>query len=146
MAGACNASRAVVSTGGGAIVDPDNYRAMAASGVIICLESTPETISRRLQQSNGNGEAADLRPLLAGPEPIRRIRELKAQRQAYYDLASAHAALQEKDAAIECIGNAVRLGWRNLPELEAAENLASLVTDKRLGEILEEVRRTPPLP
>jgi shikimate kinase/3-dehydroquinate synthase len=87
VARACAASRAVVSTGGGAIVDPDNYRAMAASGVIVCLEATPETISSRLQQRNGDGEAADVRPLLAGPEQIRRIRELKAQRQPYYDLA-----------------------------------------------------------
>ena len=37
VADACSASRTVVSTGGGAVVDPGNYRTMAASGVIICL-------------------------------------------------------------------------------------------------------------
>ncbi|MDA0988593.1 MAG: 3-dehydroquinate synthase [Chloroflexi bacterium] len=87
LARACAASGVVVSTGGGAIVDPDNYRVMAASGVIVCLEATPETINSRLLQPTGDGEAVDVRPLLAGPDPIRQIRELKAQRQAYYDLA-----------------------------------------------------------
>lgn len=87
LARACAASGVVVSTGGGAIVDPDNYRAMAASGVIVCLEATPETINSRLQQPTGDGEAVDVRPLLTGPDPIQKIRELKVQRQAYYDLA-----------------------------------------------------------
>ena len=36
VARACAESGVVVSTGGGAIVDPDNYSAMAASGVIVC--------------------------------------------------------------------------------------------------------------
>ncbi len=83
LARACAASGVVVSTGGGAIVDPDNYRAMAASGVIVCLEATPETINSRLQQPTGDGEAVDVRPLRAGPDPIQKIRELKVQRQAY---------------------------------------------------------------
>ena len=95
VARACAASGVVVSTGGGAIVDPDNYRAMAASGVVVCLEATPETINGRLQQPTGDGETAEARPVLAlppaegldGSDPIQLIRELKAERQGYYDLA-----------------------------------------------------------
>ena len=49
VARACSASYKVISTGGGAIVDPDNYRAMAASGVVVCLDATPETIHGRLE-------------------------------------------------------------------------------------------------
>ena len=117
VAGACNASRAVVSTGGGAIVDPDNYRTMAASGVIICLEATPETIGRRLQESDG--EAADLRPLLAGPEPIQRIRELKTQRQAYYDLAQC--TVHTDDLTLDEVAREVYERWQEIDRGAANE-------------------------
>ncbi|MDP6102011.1 MAG: 3-dehydroquinate synthase [Dehalococcoidia bacterium] len=84
---ACAASDVVVSTGGGAIVDPDNYQAMAASGIIVCLEATPETIAGRLRQLPDDGEIAETRPLLEGRDPIKLIKERKTQRQGYYDLA-----------------------------------------------------------
>ncbi len=87
VARACAESGVVVSTGGGAIVDPDNYSAMAASGVIVCLEAEPETIVQRLGQPQNGDETVEVRPMLAGPDPIQRVRELKAERQAYYDLA-----------------------------------------------------------
>jgi len=87
VARACATSGVVVSTGGGAIVDPDNYRAMASSGVVVCLEATPETINSRLKQPTGDGEAAEARPMLGAPDPIQLIRELKTERQSYYDLA-----------------------------------------------------------
>ena len=106
VARACAASDVVVSTGGGAIVDPDNYRVMAASGVIVCLEATPETINSRLKQSRGDAEAAEARPLLAGPDPVQRIRELKAQRKSYYDLAECEVhtdGLTVQDVAREAL-------------------------------------------
>ena len=79
----------VVATGGGAIVDPDNYASMAASGVIVCLDATPETIVARLSASPENGDdAPEERPLLAGPDPIGRVRDLKAERQGHYDMAA----------------------------------------------------------
>ena len=119
VAGACNATRAVVSTGGGAIVDPDNYRTMAASGVIICLEATPETISRRLQNPDGNGEVADLRPLLAGPEQIQRIRELKAQRQAYYALAEF--TVNTDDLTLDEVAREVYGRWQGKAQRDTNE-------------------------
>ena len=112
VAGACSASRAVVSTGGGAIVDLDNYRAMASSGVIICLDATPETIGKRLQEPNDDGEVADLRPLLAGAEPVQRIRELKAQRQAYYDLAKC--TVHTDDLTLEEVAREVYKRWQEI--------------------------------
>ena len=87
VAHACSASYKVISTGGGAIVDPENYRAMAASGVVVCLDATPETIHGRLESAACDGDTEAVRPLLAGPEPLKRITEIKAQRQSYYDLA-----------------------------------------------------------
>lgn len=53
----------------------------------MCLEATPETINSRLKQPTGDGEAAEARPMLGAPDPIQLIRELKTERQSYYDLA-----------------------------------------------------------
>ncbi len=39
---ACNESRVVVSSGGGAVLRPDNRRLMAEGGFIVCLEARPE--------------------------------------------------------------------------------------------------------
>lgn len=87
VARACASTKTVVSTGGGTIVDPESYRAMVNSGVIVCLEATPETIARRLQRAGARGDPAGVRPLLGGPEPLKRIRQLKAERQTHYDKA-----------------------------------------------------------
>ncbi|MQF48694.1 3-dehydroquinate synthase [SAR202 cluster bacterium AC-647-N09_OGT_505m] len=110
VASACNSSRAVVSTGGGSIVDPDNYRTMITSGVIICLEATPETITRRLQESSD--QVSDLRPLLTGPDMIQRIRGLKTQRQAYYGLAK-HTVHTDK-LTLEEVAQEVYARWQEI--------------------------------
>jgi shikimate kinase len=62
----------VIATGGGALIDQTNYRALAKTGLIICLKAAPEIIEARLR-------ASDDRPL-AG-----RWRELLEERQSIYD-------------------------------------------------------------
>ncbi len=71
---ACNESRVVISSGGGAVLRPDNRRLMAESGFVVCLEARPETILHRLQ-NRAEEEPLD-RPLLAVADPLARIREL----------------------------------------------------------------------
>ena len=83
---ACARERAVVSVGGGAILRPDNRRLLADGGFVVCLEARPETILRRLSEGAPADEPLS-RPLLVGPDPISRIRELKARRQPFYALA-----------------------------------------------------------
>jgi shikimate kinase len=68
----------VIAAGGGAIVDADNFRRLAASGVMVALRARPETIAARLA-------AEEPRPLLEGKDPLARIRELKAARKQVYD-------------------------------------------------------------
>lgn len=77
--------RVVIATGGGAAVAPANRRAMASAGLIVCLEARPETIHARLSSSPDASE----RPLLAGDDPMSRIRALKSARQPVYALADA---------------------------------------------------------
>jgi shikimate kinase len=62
----------VIATGGGALIDETNYRALAKTGLIICLTASPEAIEARLR-------ASDDRPL-AG-----QWRELLEERQSIYD-------------------------------------------------------------
>ena len=87
LAEACWRERVVVATGGGAIVDPHNRDLMFRTGVVICLEAKPETIYERLLAAVKNSGDAAVRPLLAGDDPLARIRSLKESRQPYYALA-----------------------------------------------------------
>jgi 3-dehydroquinate synthase len=81
---ACARPNAVVSAGGGATLRPDSRRLLADGGFVVCLEARPETVLQRLREG-AEGELG--RPLLAGPDPLSRIRELKAARQPVYALA-----------------------------------------------------------
>ena len=70
---ACDVEGAVVATGGGTLLDPENRRRLAAAGPVVCLTATPDELLRRV------GGGAD-RPLLAGGDRGARIRELLAAR------------------------------------------------------------------
>ena len=80
----------VIATGGGAAVDPlawDREMLGSEGTLVIALDASPETILARLQrQAAQQGEAVE-RPLLAGTDPLERIRDLKAARQSVYDRA-----------------------------------------------------------
>ncbi|MDP3767517.1 MAG: 3-dehydroquinate synthase, partial [Dehalococcoidia bacterium] len=89
----------VVATGGGAIVSEANRRALA-EGLVVCLEARPESILKRLRANE-----ASYRPLLAGPDPLGRIVELKARRQHLYALADA--AIDTEGRTAEQVASAV---------------------------------------
>ncbi len=74
----------VISTGGGALVNPANRQALAQTGVVVCLTATVDAILGRV-------EGATDRPLLPGTaeEKRRRIRDLLHERRAAY-AAIAH--------------------------------------------------------
>jgi shikimate kinase/3-dehydroquinate synthase len=81
---ACQQRHTVISIGGGAIVDPQNYELLAKTGLIVCLEAKPETIYERLFREAACNPGTEIRPLLAVDNPLERIRQLKASRQSYY--------------------------------------------------------------
>ena len=81
---ACEQKQLVISIGGGAIVDPENYDLLTETGLIICLEAKPETIYERLFREAAGSPDTEVRPLLAVENPLERIRQLKATRQSYY--------------------------------------------------------------
>jgi shikimate kinase len=82
---ACAVPDAVIATGGGTMLDPENRRRLAAAGPIVCLAAQPEDILRR---------AGDLssRPVLgverARVDPRARVGTLLEERAPVYALAT----------------------------------------------------------
>ena len=70
-------SEQVIALGGGAVVDPDNLRLLKERSLLIRLKVSPQTVLSR------TGETDD-RPLLQGPDRLKRIEELSAQRESIY--------------------------------------------------------------
>ncbi|MGQ9766545.1 MAG: 3-dehydroquinate synthase [Anaerolineae bacterium] len=95
----------VIATGGGAVVNPANREALAAGGVLICLDAAPEAILARV------GKGSD-RPMLAGEDRLARIKALLAQRAAAYAAIPYHldtTALSVAAAAERVLGIAAGL-------------------------------------
>ncbi len=86
---------AVVATGGGALVDEANFKALSETGVIICLSARPEVIARRVKKSRTE------RPkLLEGEKSLPdRIEELLAQRREAY--AHAEVTVDTSNITVE---------------------------------------------
>lgn len=82
---ACSVPDAVIATGGGTLLDPENRRRLAAAGPIICLAADAEVILRRV----GNPSS---RPLLAGRnglgDRLSCIRALLDERASAYAVAT----------------------------------------------------------
>lgn len=75
----------VIATGGGALLNEDNRRALFNGNLVICLRAAPEEIARRLVGSR------ERRPLLEGGDRLAAIRALSDRRAALY--AQAHCAV-----------------------------------------------------
>ncbi|MDK2791249.1 MAG: shikimate kinase [Deferribacteres bacterium] len=72
----------VIATGGGAVVNEENYKRLKESGVLISLVASPEEIYERTKNSKN-------RPLLNVQNPIEEIKRLMFER-AYYYIKSDH--------------------------------------------------------
>jgi shikimate kinase len=72
--------KAVISIGGGMIVNKENLKTLKQMGKIICLAAEPEVILARVKNETH-------RPLLHTPNPLARIKKLLASRKRYYSQA-----------------------------------------------------------
>jgi shikimate kinase len=70
----------VISTGGGVVLREKNVEMLKTNGVVFCLAATPEEIWRRVGHETH-------RPLLQGPDPLDRIRQMLADRAPFYALS-----------------------------------------------------------
>src|SRR5688572_18591839 len=76
--------RRVISTGGGAVVDPRNRWALYRGRTTVWLDGRPEVLAQRLRRS------PHVRPLVAGRDPIGTIRDLAAKRERFYGASRIH--------------------------------------------------------
>jgi shikimate kinase len=73
----CALDSAVIATGGGAVLAEENRRRIAARGIVIYLHARPAHLWQRLRHDRN-------RPLLAVPEPQKKLEDLYAQRDPLY--------------------------------------------------------------
>lgn len=97
----------VLATGGGAVIDPDNRRALAARGAVIYLETSVEQQIARTRHGRH-------RPLLSGVDPHRALAELMQFRAALYaEIADFKVATDHRRVQLvaEQIHQELRRAW-----------------------------------
>ncbi|MCH8086814.1 MAG: 3-dehydroquinate synthase [Chloroflexi bacterium] len=112
----CQRQGLVVSTGGGIALHPGNRASMAGSGVIVCLEAKPSTIYKRLSRHLRRAASGPIRPLLAGPDPLKRIESIKEYRQPFYATAdwTVHTDDLTTDEVVREVMRGVKYAQRRL--------------------------------
>ncbi|HEY8256722.1 MAG TPA: shikimate kinase [Gemmatimonadales bacterium] len=83
---------AIIVPGGGWAAQPGAMETAVRCGVVIYLKCTPGTAVRRCQQG-------EVRPLLAGGDPIQKMGELMTEREPFYRLAEHEVATGTRDAS-----------------------------------------------
>ena len=88
----------VISTGGGAFIDPETRSRIRSKALSIWLRADLETILKRVKRNNN-------RPLLAGADPGTTLRRLMAERDPIY--AEADLVVDSGDTAIDKVVDAI---------------------------------------
>lgn len=110
---------AVIATGGGAVLREANRRALHDDTTVIYLRSTPEELFRRLRHDTQ-------RPLLQVADPMRKLRELFAERDPLYR-ATAHFVIDTGRPSVPTLVNMI-LMQLELAGLLDPEQVPSSVT------------------
>ena len=81
-------SHLVISLGGGTIADPDNFRSISSSGILVYLKATPEQIFKRLHHKTDRPTLKDIAGERLSDEQLRaRIQDLYQKREPFYSRA-----------------------------------------------------------
>ncbi|MBN1466097.1 shikimate kinase [candidate division KSB1 bacterium] len=89
----------VVALGGGAVMRDENWRYLRNSGVTISLTAPVEVLADRI----GRNDARPLMAQLSHAERVRKIQEMLARRQPYYDRADFHFESSAERSASEFV-------------------------------------------
>ncbi len=73
---------AVISVGGGAVVDEHNRKRLKGLGAVVWLRAAPEELHRRMA---ADSKSAASRPPLSTTDALTEVRMLLAQRSAWYE-------------------------------------------------------------
>lgn len=91
----------VLSTGGGAVLRQVNRAHLRNRGSVVYLNSSPEELYRRLRHDTN-------RPLLQVADPLKRLRELYAQRDPLYR-ETAHFVLETGRPSVATLVNMIAM-------------------------------------
>ena len=94
----CKLSRHVIATGGGIMIREQNVQILKNTGMLFCLDATPEVILQRTSQDTH-------RPLLQVEDPIGRIREMMRIRKPFY--AKADHTIDTSQLTIDQVTNRI---------------------------------------
>ena len=87
---------AIIATGGGIIIRPENRALMAEMGVRVFMQIEPQAALERLQNQHAReialGLTPELRPMISGPDPLANLQALLTIREAWY-----------KEAELTCV-------------------------------------------
>ncbi len=106
--------RCVLSTGGGAVLRPNNRLHLHSRGKVVYLKSTPEELFRRLRHDVS-------RPLLQVADPLTRMRELFAVRDPLYR-ETAHFVLETGRPSVATLVNMIVMQLELSGALPTAES------------------------
>jgi len=97
----------VIAAGGGLAADPANMASLKAHCLVFWLVASPETIWERVQTQTH-------RPLLQGPDPMGKIRELLAAREPAYRQADVfiHSGLRAPREVAQHIAHQFQMARR----------------------------------
>ena len=115
---------AVIATGGGVWLDSENRALLADGGFVVALEARAATILARYAETEQG--TTEVRPMLAGTDPQRRVETLKAARQPFYALSDLTVHTDEI-----AIGEAVE----EIIEAVRRRSVGVLASDARLHEM-----------
>ena len=86
----------VLSTGGGAVLRPDNRVRLRDNGTVIYLHAEPSTLWGRIRHSRN-------RPLLQTADPLSRLAELYRQRDALYRETATHVVESDRGEVMRLV-------------------------------------------
>jgi shikimate kinase/3-dehydroquinate synthase len=112
----------VIAPGGGAIVDPRNRWQLFRGRRLVWLDVRPEVVAQRLRRS------PNVRPLIAGRDPMGAIRDLATNRQRFYGTATRVAGVAEMASVVDAVEAAL-----NAP---TTPGTVLLRADTRMGRIV----------
>lgn len=75
----------IIAAGGGAILEPDNVKALRRNGFIIWLKADVQVLLKRMAKDS---RTATGRPSLTGKGALEELKEVLAQREGLYEKAS----------------------------------------------------------
>jgi 3-dehydroquinate synthase len=94
----------VIATGGGAVIDPRNRWLLYRGRFPVWLDGAPELLASRL------GRSANVRPLVAGSDPLGSLRQLATERRRYYSPALQISGAAQIDSILRVLDERIEEG------------------------------------